>query len=145
MALAGRIRSVPYNVFVIMSDGECNEGSVWEAAMLAPAQKADNLVAIIDFNRWQATGRSEKIMALNPLKEKWESFGWSAYDIDGHDIGSLIKILSAVPDGSGKPMAIIAHTIKGKGVSFMEDDNNWHYRIPNAEEVKKAKGELKVP
>jgi len=144
MALAGRIKKVSYNVFVIMSDGECNEGSVWEAAMLAPAQKADNLVAIIDFNRWQATGRSEEIMALNPLKEKWESFGWSAYDVDGHDIGSLIKFLSAVPDGSGKPIAIIAHTIKGKGVSFMEDDNNWHYRIPDAEEVKKAKGELRV-
>lgn len=144
MALAGRIRQLPFKVFVIMSDGECNEGSVWEAAMLAPAQKIENLVVIIDFNRWQATGRSEEIMALNPLKEKWESFGWSAYDVDGHDISSLIKILSAIPDGSGKPIAIIAHTIKGKGVSFMEDDNNWHYRIPNAEEVKKAKEELGV-
>jgi transketolase len=144
MALAGRIRHLPFRVFVIMSDGECNEGSVWEAAMLAPAQKIENLVVIIDFNRWQATGRSEEIMALNPLKEKWESFGWSAYDVDGHDISSLIKILSAIPDGSGKPIAIIAHTIKGKGVSFMEDDNNWHYRIPNAEEVKFAKEELGV-
>lgn len=142
MALAGRNRHLPFRVFVIMSDGECNEGSVWEAAMLAPAQKIENLVVIIDFNRWQATGRSEEIMALNPLKEKWESFGWSAYDVDGHDISSLIKILSAIPDGSGKPIAIIAHTIKGKGVSFMEDDNNWHYRIPNAEEVKFAKEEL---
>lgn len=145
MALASRIRNLPIRVFVIMSDGECNEGSVWEAAMLTPAQKIENLVVIIDYNRWQATGRSEEIMALNPLKEKWESFGWSAYDIDGHDISSLIKILSSVPDGSGKPIAIIAHTIKGKGVSFMEDDNNWHYRIPNAEEVKLAKKELGVP
>jgi len=144
MALAGQIRHLPFRVFVIMSDGECNEGSVWEAAMLAPAQKIENLVVIIDFNRWQATGRSEEIMALNPLKEKWESFGWSAYDVDGHDISSLIKSLSAIPDGSGKPVAIIAHTIKGKGVSFMEDDNNWHYRIPNAEEVKFAKEELGV-
>jgi len=144
MALAGRIRHLPFRVFVIMSDGECNEGSVWEAAMLAPAQKIENLIVIIDFNRWQATGRSEEIMALNPLKEKWESFGWSAYDVDGHDISSLIKILSAIPDGSRKPIAIIAHTIKGKGVSFMEDDNNWHYRIPNAEEVKFAKEELGV-
>ncbi len=142
MALAGRIRRVPFRVFVVMSDGECNEGSVWEAAMLAPAQKINNLVVIIDFNRWQATGRSEEIMALNPLKEKWESFGWSVYDVDGHDTCSLIKILSTIPDGSGKPVAIIAHTIKGKGVSFMEDDNNWHYRIPTAEEVKKAQGEL---
>jgi transketolase len=144
MAIAGRIRQLPFRVFVIMSDGECNEGSVWEAAMLAPAQKIENLVVIIDFNRWQATGRSEEIMALNPLKEKWASFGWSTYDVDGHNISSLIKILSSIPDGSGKPIAIIARTIKGKGVSFMEDDNNWHYRIPNAEEVKKAKEELGV-
>ena len=144
MALASRIRNLPYKVFVIMSDGECNEGSVWEAAMLAPAQKTDNLVVIIDFNRWQATGRSEEIMAINPLKEKWESFGWSAYEIDGHNISSLLNVLSEIPDGSGKPVAIIAHTVKGKGVSFMEDDNNWHYRIPDAEEVKKAKQELGV-
>jgi len=144
MALASRIRNLPFKVVVIMSDGECNEGSVWEAAMLAPAQKLENLIVIIDFNRWQATGRSEEIMALNPLKEKWESFGWNAYDVDGHDISSLIKIFSEVPDGSKKPIAIIAHTVKGKGVSFMEDDNNWHYRIPNAEEVKSAKKELGV-
>jgi len=142
MALAGRINHLPYRVFVIMSDGECNEGSVWEAAMLAPAQKIENLVVIIDFNRWQATGRSEEIMALNPLKEKWESFGWSAYDVDGHDFSALLDVLSAIPDGSGKPIAIIAHTVKGKGVSFMEDDNNWHYRVPSVVEVKKAKEEL---
>jgi transketolase len=142
MALASRIQNVPFKVFVIMSDGECNEGSVWEAAMLAPALKLENLVVIIDFNRWQATGRSEEIMALNPLKEKWTSFGWNAYDVDGHDVSALIRILSAIPDKPEKPTAIIAHTIKGKGVSFMEDDNNWHYRIPDAEEVKKAKKEL---
>lgn len=145
MALASHIRQVPYNVFVIMSDGECNEGSVWEAAMLAPAQKADNLVVIIDFNRWQATGRSERIMALNPLKEKWEAFGWSTYEIDGHDINSLLTILSTIPDRSGKPVAIIAHTVKGKGISFMEDDNNWHYRIPDEDELNRAKLELGVP
>ncbi len=142
MALAGRIRHLPFRVFVIMSDGECNEGSVWEAAMLAPALKLENLIVIIDFNRWQATGRSEEIMALNPLKGKWESFGWDAHEVDGHDISALIRILSASPDKPGKPTAVIAHTVKGKGISFMEDDNNWHYRIPNAEEVKKAKEEL---
>jgi transketolase len=142
MAIAGRIQQIPYRVFVIMSDGECNEGSVWEAAMLAPAQKIDNLVVIIDFNRWQATGRSEEIMALNPLKEKWESFGWSAYEVNGHDIPALLKQLSKIPDASGKPVAIIAHTVKGKGVSFMEDNNNWHYRIPNVDEVRRAKEEL---
>ncbi len=142
MALAGKISKNPYRVYVLLSDGECNEGSVWEAAMLAPAKKADNLAVIIDFNRWQATGRSEEIMALNPLKAKWEAFGWSAYEADGHNIQVLIDGLVKVPDGSGKPVAIIAHTIKGKGVSFMEDDNNWHYRVPNADEVQKALREL---
>jgi transketolase len=144
MALAGHIQKRHYRVFVLMSDGECNEGSVWEAAMFAPAQQLDNIAVIIDFNRWQATGRSEEIMALQPLCKKWESFGWSAYEIDGHDIRTLVSVLRNVPDGSGKPVAIIANTVKGKGVSFMEDDNNWHYRIPNEDEVKRAFQELQL-
>jgi len=142
VALAGRIQKRFCRVYVVMSDGECNEGSVWEAAMLAPAQRLENLVAIVDFNRWQATGRSEKITSLSPLKDKWEAFGWSGYDVDGHHIGALVDVLKNVPDGTGKPVAVIAHTIKGKGVSFMEDDNNWHYRIPNADETKSALSEL---
>ncbi|MCC3405787.1 MAG: transketolase [Microcoleus sp. PH2017_10_PVI_O_A] len=144
MALAGRIQKRSYRVFVVMSDGECNEGSVWEAAMFAPAQKLDNLVAIIDYNKWQATGRSNEVMALHPLKEKWEAFGWSTCEIDGHDMAALVDALRNVPDRSGKPIAIVAHTVKGKGVSFMEDDNNWHYRVPNAEEVVKAQVELQL-
>lgn len=142
MALAGRIHRRDYKVYALLSDGECNEGSVWESAMLAAAQKVDRLCAIIDFNKWQATGRSEEVMALNPLADKWRAFGWSAYEIDGHDIGALVDLLERFPDGSGKPVAIVAHTVKGKGVSFMEDDNNWHYRIPTADEVVKAKREL---
>lgn len=142
MALAGRIQDQSYNVYVLMSDGECNEGSVWEAAMFAPAQHIRNLIALIDFNKWQATGRSREIMALDPLKEKWEAFGWSAYELNGHDLPALIKTLKALPDGSGKPAVVIAHTVKGKGISFMEDDNNWHYRIPTADEVQQAKKEL---
>ena len=144
MALAGRIQKRSYRVFVLMSDGECNEGSVWEAAMMAPRHRLDNVVAIVDFNKWQATGRSEDVLALNPFRQKWESFGWSAYETDGHDLPRLVELLKKVPDGSGKPVAIIAHTIKGKGVSFMEDDNNWHYRIPNAEQLLLAKQELGV-
>ena len=144
MALASRIQKRSYRVFVTMSDGECNEGSVWEAAMFAPAQKLDNLVAIIDYNKWQATGRSNEVMALHPLKQKWEAFGWSTYELDGHDMKALVDTLRNVPDGSGKPVAIVAHTVKGKGVSFMEDDNNWHYRVPTAEEVEKAKVELQL-
>ena len=142
MALAGRIQERSYRVYCLISDGECNEGSVWEAAMLAPAHRLENVVVIIDYNRWQATGRSEEVMAIKPLKEKWQSFGWSAYEADGHNIGQLVGLMSNIPDGSGKPVAIIAHTVKGKGVSFMEDDNNWHYRIPTADEVNEAKRKL---
>ena len=125
-----------------MSDGECNEGSVWEAALLAPAQRLDRVAVIIDYNKWQATGRSNEVMALHPLKAKWEAFGWSACEVDGHDPAALADILRDVPDGSGRPVAIIAHTTKGKGVSFMEDDNNWHYRVPNWDELGLAKMEL---
>lgn len=142
MALAGRIKKIPYRVFIIISDGECNEGSTWEAAMFAAGQRLENMCVIIDFNKWQATGRSCDIMALEPLTEKWRSFGWSAYEINGHDMKDLTERLVNVPDLSGKPVAIIAHTVKGKGVSFMEDDNNWHYRIPTEKEVLAAKKEL---
>ncbi len=142
IALAGRINDRHYRVYVVMSDGECNEGSVWEAALFAPAQKLDNVVAIIDYNKWQATGRSNEIMSLDPLRQKWESFGWSTYEVDGHDLKVLAEMLGNVPDGSGKPVAIIANTIKGKGISFMEDDNNWHYKIPSEDDVKQAMKEL---
>ena len=142
MALAGRIQGHGYRVFVVMSDGECNEGSVWEAAMMTPAHRLDNLVAIIDFNKWQATGRSNEVMALHPLRQKWEAFGWSSYEVDGHDMAALVELLTNVPDSTGKPIAIVAHTVKGKGVPFMEDDNNWHYRIPTAQEVISAQNAL---
>ena len=142
MALAGRINGLSYRVVVVLSDGECNEGSVWEAALMAAAQKLDNLMVIIDYNKWQATGRSEDVMAIQPMVEKWASFGWSSSNIDGHDVPRLMEKLAKLPDGTGKPVAIVANTVKGKGVSFMEDDNNWHYRIPNADEVQKAKQEL---
>jgi transketolase len=144
LALAAKIQKNDYRVFVVMSDGECNEGSVWEAAMLAPAHNLDNLVAIVDFNHWQATGRSEDVTSLSPLKGKFEAFGWSSYDVNGHDVNALVDVLKKVPNGSGKPVAVIAHTVKGKGISFMEDDNNWHYRIPNKDEVKAALTELEL-
>lgn len=144
MALAARIHKQNYNVYAVLSDGECNEGSIWEAAMLAAAQKVSNLCVIIDFNKWQATGRSCDIMALNSLPEKWQAFGWHTHEIDGHDMPNLLNTLNAFPAEQQKPTAIIAHTIKGKGVSFMEDDNNWHYRIPTADEVVLAKCELGV-
>jgi len=144
MALAGRIQGASYRVYAVLSDGECNEGSVWEAALMAAARRVETLAVVIDYNKWQATGRSEEVMAIQPLAEKWRAFGWSTYETDGHDLPSLVRLLSNVPDGSGKPVAIVAHTVKGRGVSFMEDDNNWHYRIPSAAEVERAKQELGV-
>ncbi|HSX10423.1 MAG TPA: transketolase [Chlamydiales bacterium] len=143
-AMAGRILGENYRVMVLLSDGECNEGSVWEAALFAPARKLDNLIAIVDFNKWQATGRSEEIMQLSPLRDKWAAFGWQAYEIDGNNMDEIVDVFAKIPETPGKPTAIIAHTVKGKGVSFMEDDNNWHYRIPTDEDLAKAKEELGI-
>jgi transketolase len=142
MALAARIQNRPYRVFVLMSDGECNEGSVWEAAMFASRHGLDALTVIIDFNKWQATGRSQEVLQLDPLADKWASFGWAVTELDGHDPDLLLKAFTQPV--TQKPHAVIAHTVKGKGISFMEDDNNWHYRIPTAQEVLDAKVELGV-
>ena len=144
LALGAKKMVINNHIYVLMSDGECNEGSVWEAALFAAAQKLNRLIVIIDFNKWQATGRSEEVMALNPFVDKWVAFGWEAYEIDGHDITALTKVLTQDRNQHDKPLAIIAHTVKGKGVSFMEDDNNWHYRIPTQAEVMMAKEELFV-
>ncbi|ALU91459.1 MULTISPECIES: transketolase [Herbaspirillum] len=144
MALAGRIQQRRYDVTVLLGDGECNEGSVWEAAMMAAAQRVGNLMVLVDFNKWQATGRSEEVLALNPLVDKWRAFGWDATEIDGHDMSTLVELMGRPRAADSKPIAVVAHTIKGKGVSFMEDDNNWHYRIPNADEVAAAYQELGV-
>ena len=109
-ALASRIQGPKYRVFVLMSDGECNEGSVWEGAMMAAACRLNNLTVVIDFNKWQATGRSEDVLQLSPLADKWNAFGWDAVEVDGHDIGAISSALIKLSD---KPRAIIANTIKG--------------------------------
>lgn len=142
MALAAKISGRPYRVFVCMSDGECNEGSVWEAALFTAARKLDNVLAVVDYNKWQATGRSNEVLALPPFREKWAAFGWDAVEADGHDLRALVELMNRPPDPKGRPRVIIAHTVKGKGVSFMEDDNNWHYRVPTEDEVAKARVEL---
>lgn len=142
IALAAKISGKKYRSFVLMSDGECNEGSVWEAVLMAPVHHLDNLVFIIDNNGWQATDRCDKVMSLSPLSEKFRSFGWTSYDVDGHDFEEMHALFQSLPDSTDKPVAIIAHTVKGKGISFMEDDNNWHYRIPSVDEVQRAKEEL---
>lgn len=142
MALAAAIRELEHRVVVVMSDGECNEGSVWEAALFAPRHNLARLAVVVDYNKWQATGRSNEVTQLEPLVDKWRAFGWRACEVDGHDLAALEAALTQVPDGSGKPVAVIAHTVKGRGISFMEDDNNWHYRIPKAAEVEAARKEL---
>jgi transketolase len=111
MALSGRIRAQAYRVFVLLSDGENNEGSVWEAAMFAAAQRLDNLCVVVDYNKWQATARSNETLMLAPLRDKWAAFGWAAVEADGHDVGALATLMQGVPNGSGKPVAIIAHTV----------------------------------
>jgi len=142
MALAARIQQRPTRCYALLSDGECNEGSIWEAALLAASQKVHSLTAIIDFNKWQATGRSQEVMALDPLAAKWEAFGWHAQEIDGHDFEAIAAALAAARAETERASVIVAHTVKGKGVSFMEDDNNWHYRTPNPEELAAALDEL---
>lgn len=142
ISLASRIKKQTYRTFVLMSDGECNEGSVWEAALFAAANRLGNLCAFVDFNKWQATGRSREVLGLDPLADKFRNFGWQVHEIDGHDHQQILKAVGAVSAEQQKPTMVVAHTIKGKGISFMEDDNNWHYRIPTNEEVRLAKTEL---
>jgi len=143
MALAARIQKKKTRCYALLSDGECNEGTIWEAAMLAAAQGVENLTAIVDYNKWQATGRSQEILALEPFAMKWEAFGWHVQEIDGHDFSEISSALEKARLELGRPSVIIAHTVKGKGVSFMEDDNNWHYRTPNNVELEDALEELK--
>lgn len=140
MALAGKRDNKKHRIFVLMSDGELDEGSNWEAILFAGHHKLNNLVAIIDYNKLQATGRTNEVLNLEPLAEKWRAFGWQAQEIDGHNFAEIKKAsLSLAED---KPNVIIAHTIKGRGVSFMENEVVWHYRTPNKEEYDKALKEL---
>ncbi len=145
LALAARIQKLDYRVLVVMSDGECNEGSVWEAAMFAAAQQFGRLTVVVDYNKWQATGRSNEVLALASLSAKWAAFGWETCEVDGNDMAAVVAALEPSTADQTRPRAIVAHTVKGKGVSFMEDDNNWHYRIPTAKEVATAALELAQP
>lgn len=142
MALAGKRDEAKWRVFAVLSDGECDEGSTWEAAMLAAHQNLENLVAVIDYNKIQALGYTRDVMNLEPFADKWTAFGWAVKEVDGHDCCALESILSAVPAQSEKPTCVIAHTVKGKGVSFMEDTLLWHYRNPQGEEYENAIREL---
>jgi transketolase len=144
IALAGKMDKRSYRVFTLLGDGECQEGSVWEAAMFAAQHGLDNMVAIIDYNKLQAMDFLDKIVSVSPMAEKWSSFGWEVREVDGHDIEALVDVFSALPFRPGKPNLIVAHTIKGKGVSFMENVPIWHYRMPNEAEMKTACRDLEM-
>ncbi len=128
-----------------MSDGECDEGSNWETIMFASHFKLNNLIAIVDYNKLQSLKSTSETLELEPFKEKWESFGWDAYQIDGHNHNEIFEKLSDKNSSSKKPKVIICNTIKGKGVSFMENSVLWHYRSPQGKEFEQALAELKGP
>jgi transketolase len=142
MAKAGKLRGHGHRVFVLLSDGECDEGSNWEAVLFAAHHELDNLVAIIDYNKIQSLAPVAETLRLEPFADKWQSFGWSVLEVDGHDHHQLRTTVGSIPMESGKPTCIIAHTIKGKGVSFMENSVLWHYRTARGEEFAAALAQL---
>ncbi len=142
ISISNKLAKKKNKVVVLMSDGECNEGSVWEGVGFASAQNLSNIIVLIDNNNWQATGRSKEIFG-GDLKKKWAAFGWKTQVINGHNFSEINLALKKAIN-SNKPNAIIANTIKGKGIYFMEDNNNWHYRIPNKNELREIKNILKI-
>ena len=143
LALAAQMDGKPNRVFCIMGDGEQQEGSVWESAMAAAHHKVDNLCAIIDRNRLQIDGNTEKVMAIDPLKEKWLAFGWNAIEIDGHDMGQIKMALEMADKEQGRPTVIIADTVMGKGVPTIENNNQWHGKVPTKAQLPEFLIELK--
>ncbi|TDC69028.1 transketolase [Streptomyces hainanensis] len=139
-ALAARLRAEPWRTVVVLGDGELQEGSNWEAAMAAGHQGLGSLTAVVDRNRLQQGARTEETNALEPLSAKWAAFGWETREVDGHDHGALLAALR--PTGTDRPVAVIARTVKGKGLSFAEDQVEWHHRVPDEEQVRLAFEEL---
>lgn len=142
MALGGKRDRAAYRVFALLGDGELAEGSNWEAAMCAAHYRLDNLVAVVDWNGLQITGRTSEVCRIDPLVEKFASFGWSVREVDGHDLDGLVQIFEKAPFEMGKPSLIVAHTVKGKGISFMEDAVHWHHGVPDDNEFARALEEL---
>lgn len=142
MALNAKLKNETYRTFVIVGDGECDEGSVWEMAIFAHQYKLDNFIVIVDHNKMQAMGYCEEVAAHINLADKWKAFGWDVMEIDGHNHAQIRDALGK--RGNGKPLCVIAHTIKGKGVSFMENNLLWHYRDPQGEDYERALRELEV-
>jgi transketolase len=142
IALAAKRDGRAHRVFVLLSDGECDEGSTWEAALFAPHHALDNVVAIVDYNKIQSLGDVKDVLDLDPLADKWRAFGWETREVDGHDVDALRAALTQVPFAPGKPSCLVAHTVKGKGVSFMENKLQYHYTPARGEELELALAEL---
>ncbi len=143
MAIAGKLDDKDYYVYVIMGDGEIAEGQIWEAALTSAHYKLNNVIAFVDFNGLQIDGPVKEVMNVTPIKEKFEAFGWNALEIDGHDFNAIHKAIVKAKKSKDKPTVIVAHTVKGKGVSFMENQVGWHGKAPSDEEYKIAIEELK--
>ena len=142
MALAAKLDGDAFRVYTLMGDGEQAEGSVWEGAMFASHYQLDNLVAIVDRNGLQISGKTEDVMSLEPFADKWTAFGWHVINVDGNCVESLLEAFKEAKATKGKPSMIIAHTIKGKGVSFMENNKAWHHKVPTEQEYIQAMSEL---
>jgi transketolase len=142
MALAAKLAGEPWRAFALLSDGECDEGSNWEAVLFSAHHRLDNLVAIIDYNKIQSLKPVAETLGLEPFADKWAAFGWAVREVDGHDHMALTEAFGNVPFEPGKPSVVICHTTKGKGVSFMENSVLWHYRSPQGEEFEAAMAEL---
>ncbi len=143
MALAAKIKKKSWKVYDLISDAECDEGEIWEAALFASHHKLDNLTVLLDYNKVQAFGTVREVLNLEPLKDKWQSFGWKVLETDGHNINQIVKALKK--GWKNKPLIIICHTIRGKGVSFMEHKIEWHYLNPTREQYIEALKEIGIP
>ena len=146
MALGAKMDGAQWRTYVVLGDGECDEGSVWEAALQAAQYKLDRLIAVIDYNHMQSLATVDETLRLEPFEQKWKDFGWNAVSVDGHDTDALLKAFDWAKEnaGSRKPSVILAHTVKGKGISFMENNILWHYRTPQGEEYDAALKELEA-
>ena len=146
MALGAKMDGASWRTYVVMGDGECDEGSVWESALQAAQYRLERLIAVVDYNHMQSLGTVDETLRLEPFEQKWKDFGWNAISVDGHDTEALKNAFARAKEnaGSRKPTVILAHTVKGKGISFMENDILWHYRTPQGEEYEAALKELEA-
>lgn len=142
MAMAAKLDNAPWNVYALLGDGEVQEGLIWEAAMSAAHYKLDNMIAFLDYNGLQIDGDIESVMSINPIEDKFKTFGWNVITIDGHDFDQIFAALDMAKDAVDKPTMIIAKTVKGKGVSFMENQASWHGSAPSEEQLEQALSEL---